>query len=129
VSGDEMTTEKNRHWFVTPCGLDCHSCPIRLRTKEELNYWAEKSVDLEKIRCDGCRSDRRGHHWSPDCRILECCVYTRKLEFCAECPEFPCSVLKDWGKEYDHHSEAVKCLRRMRTIGVARWLAQQGMDE
>lgn len=124
-----MTAGKRRRWYLTPCGLDCYGCPIRLRTKEELDYWAQQNVDPDSIRCDGCRSDRAGYHWSPDCAILECCVYKRKLEFCAECSEFPCSALKDWSKEYEHHSEAVRRLEKMRDVGVDRWLREHGVNE
>ena len=86
-------------------------------------------MDLNKIRCDGCRSDRSRRHWSPDCKILDCCVYQREIEFCAECPEFPCSVLENWGREYEHHAKAVKRLQRMKKVGVLQWLTEQGMNE
>ncbi len=115
---------KDRRWFFTPCGLDCHGCPIRLRTDEELDYWRQRNVDTEKIRCDGCRSDRTGNHWAPECKILQCCVYEKALEFCAQCSDFPCGSLKEWGQEYEHHSDAVERLREMRKAGVEEWLRQ-----
>lgn len=118
--------EKKRRWFVTPCGLDCYQCPIRLRTEEELDYWRQQHVDPDTIRCDGCRSDRQGHHWSPDCNILQCCVYDRGYEFCAECPDFPCTALKNWGEEYEHHARAVERLNEMKTTGVEMWLKAHG---
>lgn len=115
---------EERRWFLTPCGLDCFNCSIRLRTDEELNYWRSRNVDTDKIRCDGCRSDRGGHHWSPQCRILQCCVYDKKLEFCAECPEFPCSSIETWGRAYDHHAKAVERLKEMKKVGVEQWVGQ-----
>lgn len=114
-----------RRWFFTPCGLDCYRCPIRLRTEEELNYWAERKVDLEKIRCSGCRSERNENHWSPDCKILECCVYEHGLEFCAQCADFPCQILEDWGKEYEHHARGVIELKRMKRMGVEKWFKKR----
>ena len=117
---------KARRWYLTPCGLDCHPCSIRLRTKEELNYWARQNVDLDKIRCDGCRSDRKNGHWSPNCTILQCCVYGKKLEFCAECSDFPCGKIKDWAKEYEHHARAVQRLEDMKSSGVEEWLQEHG---
>jgi len=124
-----MDDRKQRRWFYTPCGLDCHGCSIRLRAKEELNYWAERNVDLDKIKCSGCRSERNEHHWSPGCQILQCCVYERGLEFCAQCPGFPCQILEDWGREYDHHARAVIELKTMREMGVEEWLKKRGISE
>lgn len=118
--------KRPKRWFVTPCGLDCSTCPIRLRTKEELDYWREQSVDPDKIRCDGCRSDRTGHHWSPDCKILQCCVYERHLEFCAQCTDFPCSLLEEWIDNYEHHEQAVQRLHDMKETGIDAWLKKHG---
>ncbi len=122
-----MKKKKARRWFLTPCGLDCYDCSIRLRTKEELNYWARQSVDLDKVRCDGCRSDRKKHHWSPNCKILQCCVYERELEFCAECFDFPCKDIEDWAREYEHHAEAVRRLTEMKKTGIEEWLKERGI--
>ena len=114
--------KQNRRWFITPCGLDCYSCPIRLRTEEELDYWRRQNVDTDKIRCDGCRSDRAGDHWAPECKILQCCIYEKKFEFCAQCADLPCPSLKEWGMEYEHHAKAVERLKEMRKTGVEPWL-------
>ncbi len=115
-----------RRWFLTPCGLDCYFCSIRLRTDEELEYWRTQGVDPKKIRCNGCRSDRSGDHWDAECKILQCCVYDRKHEFCAECPYFPCAALEDWGKQYEHHAKAVKRLHDMKQTGIEKWLGIHG---
>jgi len=115
-----------RRWYLTPCGLDCHPCSIRLRTDEELAYWRKQGVDTDTIRCNGCRSNRHDHHWDPECKILQCCAYERKYEFCAQCPDFPCDVLVVWGKQYEHHAEAVKRLHAMKQTGIEAWLAAHG---
>jgi hypothetical protein len=39
--------------------------------------------------CKGCGSIDR-----PDCKIYKCCKIERKLNFCTECDEFPCNILK-----------------------------------
>jgi len=115
-----------RRWWLAPCSLNCGTCPIHLRTDEELAYWREKEVDLEKIRCDGCRSDRKGHHWAPDCKILQCCVYERGFEFCSQCPDLPCEILEEWAAEYEHHAGAVKTLVEMKKEGIEKWLRRHG---
>ena len=124
-----MTANPPRRWYFTPCGLDCYGCSIRLRTEDELKYWVQQKVDLEKIRCDGCRSDRSKNHWSPTCKILECCVYRCKHEFCAQCSDFPCRILEDWGKEYEHHGQAVAHLKAMSEMGLEQWLEERGVGQ
>jgi len=39
------------------CGIDCMTCSIHLRTEEELEYHKSHKRDLDKVRCDGCRSE------------------------------------------------------------------------
>ena len=125
VEQDDSGCSKNeRRWFLTPCGLDCHPCPVRLRTEEELEYWRDRNVDTDTIRCDGCRSERNENHWSPACKILQCCVYDRKFEFCSQCPDFPCRSLEEWGKGYEHHARAVERLKQMKKSGVEQWVGQ-----
>jgi hypothetical protein len=120
-------TERSRRWWLGACGLDCGKCPIHLRSEEELLYWRQQSVDPDKIRCDGCRSDRKGCHWSPECKVLQCCVYDRGFDFCAECPDLPCDILKEFAKIADHHVGAVEQLIEMKDRGVEQWLREHGL--
>lgn len=118
----------DRRWFLTPCGLDCFDCSIRLRTEEELDYWKQRNVDPSKVKCGGCRAVRDKDHWSPDCTILQCCVYEKEYEFCAECSAFPCEMLQNWGNEYEHHASAIRRLRVIAEIGIERYLANWMSD-
>ena len=124
-------TEKPRRWFLSVCGLDCGQCTIHLRTKEELDYWRSQNADLDKVRCDCCRSERKeGRHWSWDCKLVECCVDRKGLEFCAECADLDaCALVKEFAEPYEHHREAVARLGEMRRIGVEQWLSQHGYDK
>ena len=122
-----MTTHTSGRWYFTPCGLDCYDWPIRLRTDDELSYWVQQLVDPEKIGCDGCRLDRSKNHWAPDCEIQECSVHKRKDEFCAQCPDFQCQILKDWSKEYEHHAQAVADLKAMKEMGIEQWFEKKGV--
>jgi len=118
--------KKSKRFWLSPCCLDCSGCPIHLRTEEELDYWRKLEADLEKIRCNGCRSDPKDHHWAPDCEILHCCVYEKGFEFCSQCPDFPCQVIKDWEKQYKTHAQAVKRLLEMKEKGTEKWLSENG---
>jgi hypothetical protein len=90
-----------------------------------LDYYRERNVDPEKVRCDGCRTDRKGRHWSPDCEILQCCVYDRKLEFCSQCPDFPCPALEEWSRVNEYHAQAVENLKKMKEVGVEKWIEER----
>jgi len=109
--------------IISVCGLLCSSCDImEATTKKEVAQrivdWFRKEqdqeVNIEDIKCDGCRGDRT-MHWSPDCWILKCCVDDRGLDYCNECADFPCQKLIDWSKEskgYAHALERLKELKR-----------------
>lgn len=91
-------------------------------------YWKNQNVDLDTIRCNGCRSDRDEYHWAPDCPILDCCVYQKHLSYCSECSDFPCKILEKWGAEYNHHAKAVERLSEMKKEGTEKWLITHGYE-
>jgi hypothetical protein len=107
------------------CGLDCMNCSIHLRTQEELDYWKNRDVDLNRIACNGCRSDRNACHWSGDCILLNCCLYERKMDFCGECSDFPCNKVLDWAGEWEHHRIAVEKMKEMKVVGKDNWINQR----
>jgi hypothetical protein len=111
------------------CGLDCMTCSIHLRTEEELDYWRSRNVDLDKVACNGCRSDESACHWSGDCVLLNCCLYEKELDFCGECSDFPCDKVLDWAGEWEHHRTAVEQMKEMKTLGKDRWIEQRLIDD
>jgi len=52
------------------CGIDSMRCSIHLSTREELNYWRAKNVDLDKIACDTWHDGRFMEH-RVDPHVLE----------------------------------------------------------
>lgn len=114
--------------LLAVCGMDCNDCSIRLRTEEELAYWRSKNIDPDRIRCDGCRSERKeGQHWCPDCKLLACCVDQKGFEFCAQCSDLnTCRLIKEFELPYESHRKAVSRLREMQAVGVDTWLRQNG---
>uniref|UniRef100_A0A7C6E9T9 DUF3795 domain-containing protein n=1 Tax=candidate division WOR-3 bacterium TaxID=2052148 RepID=A0A7C6E9T9_UNCW3 len=102
------------------CGLDCSECEIyaatdNLSLAEQLANWMQKVsnlyVDPRDVHCRGCRGDR-DCHWQPNCPILICCVDERKLDFCNECPDFPCEKLTEWSKKDKRNMEALEWLKK-----------------
>lgn len=62
--------------------------------------------------CTGCHGDKETH-WSPDCRILKCCVDERELDNCSGCSDFPCEKLKEWAAGDEEYTEAFERLRAL----------------
>lgn len=57
--------------LIGKCGFYCGSCP-----------------DYRNKNCSGCRSA----HKKGDCFTFDC-VDQRQIDFCPECPDFPCPEL------------------------------------
>ena len=102
-------TERPRRWYLSVCGLDCSQCTIHLRTAEELGFWRSQNADLDKVRCDCCRSERKeGRHWSWDCKLVECCVDRNGLEFCAQCADLDtCPLIKDFAEPMELIAQSI----------------------
>ncbi len=63
---------------LAPCGVFCGACPSFPKT------------------CLGCASkskeQSRKSKWG--CKIRVCCYDTKKLNFCVECQEYPCTIYR-----------------------------------
>lgn len=114
--------------LIAVCGIDCESCIIRTapnnsEVAERLVAWFKKEGWIEEdegieqiiernMYCKGCRGDR-SVHWSPDCKILQCCT-DKGYIFCYECNDFPCELLTDRAKENPHYNESLNRLKKMK---------------
>jgi hypothetical protein len=118
---------KERH-LPGVCGIDCGRCGIRNRADDVVEYFRSQNVEPDKVRCGGCRSERReGLHWSHDCKLLACCMDRKGLEFCAQCQELDsCALVKEFGESADYHQNTVAVMREMRDTGLERWLSEKG---
>ena len=103
--------EEKMSEIIAYCGLDCHSCPIYLATREK-NKEKQKEKRKEILRlieehygleynleditdCDGCLSDT-GRLFSAcrDCPIRKCAT-NKELQSCAYCGEYICETLEE----------------------------------
>jgi len=66
--------------FESRCGVRCNSC-------------ARKAQGV----CEGCLVMEKTF-WGGECRVRSCCT-GRKLDHCGQCPDFPCVMLSNMGKE------------------------------
>ena len=68
------------------CGVDCAAC-----------------TDYTEKKCPGCRESE----W-PDgdpCPPIACCG-KRKIDFCGQCADFPCAMMREFYEESDSHRAA-----------------------
>ena len=114
---------------IAVCGLDCSACDIqnvpsdpqaadRVVAWFKEMKWLKEDEGVQEVLergmyCKGCRGDR-AVHWSADCSILTCCVDQKKLSFCSECDEFPCSLLVDRARDNAGYARGLQRLREMR---------------
>jgi hypothetical protein len=107
-----------RHPTIGVCGLDCGLCP---------RYYTQGTS-----RCPGCGGpDFFNKH--PSCSFITCCVKKKRLEICAECPDFPCSKFKteDEYQQLKESSSYPSCrvvmlnLDFIRAHGIGKFMEQQ----
>jgi hypothetical protein len=120
---------KSEEKMIAVCGIDCRSCDIRKVPEDpeaaarviawfRKEEWLKENEGLKEIidrsmYCTGCRGDRK-IHWSPDCRILNCCVDKNGYEFCYQCSDFPCNMLVEWAKQDENYAQALDRLQQMK---------------
>jgi hypothetical protein len=71
--------------------------------------------------CKGCRQGG-GWSWWPDCPIRTCCV-EQQVEFCYQCPEFPCTKLTT-GPLKDRLQRFVEANRQIEQKGLQWWIRE-----
>jgi len=110
------------------CGMYCGSCPIYRashdkdeKTLLELSF--KTRCTLDQIRCEGCGTSDR-FALSQGC-IYRKCAKSRDLESCGLCQDFPCEALTAfYGEDMRRQGEAEKNARRIREIGIDKWLEE-----
>jgi hypothetical protein len=97
--------------LAAPCGLHCGMCPLyKALSDEKLRDTLSQRMNLplEKAKCEGCRSVD-GH-----CPVIgeQCATYVcakeKEVEFCYDCPEFPCSKLMPCSDRADNLPHNIK---------------------
>ena len=114
--------------MTAPCGLDCFNCPMCLaRDNESLKTALAKKLNIpvDKVTCEGCRSERGSppcHDLGGPCQVYRC-IEQRGIDFCFECPEFPCDYLHPYADrvmEVPHNTKMFNlCL--IKKMGLEAW--------
>ena len=114
--------------MVAPCGIDCALCELYIAGQDEKlrQILLSKGIPAESIPCAGCRSVQgkcpviRG-----ECKTWQC-VETRKVQYCYECPDFPCDKLHPSANRADvlPHNMKIYNLCTIKRIGVENFIIQ-----
>lgn len=88
---------------ISYCGQVCIECPVYQATRENdhaqriwlaLEYSsADHHYQPEEMRCTGCHSSSTLAPMCKSCEIRECAI-ERVLISCAECQDYPCSIIE-----------------------------------
>jgi len=123
---------KDRRALTAPCGLDCFNCQIyEGNITDELAKMIHQKLGVPKemIPCKSCRKEDGKHfHLSAEgCATLNC-VKNKGVELCADCADFPCTMLAptaDGASTYPHNMKVYN-LCRINSIGLERWIEEAG---
>jgi len=102
----------------TYCGGYCGACPQYLATK------AGNAAELGLEECFGCKSGAVAQTWCATCP-LKSCAEDRGIEFCFECPDYPCPQLDAFKNmpECPYHQEIYDSFAVIAERGKDAWLA------
>jgi hypothetical protein len=80
---------------AAPCGIDCSDCEL-FRAKDDpalMEALIAKGLKRESLPCPGCRPAKGLCPVIAGVCVTYACVEKRGVEFCYECPDFPCEKL------------------------------------
>lgn len=112
--GERLMGERRAE--LAPCGIYCGSCP-----------------SLGKS-CKGCGSDdkdqKRTSKWG--CKIRVCCYETQKKDYCIECEQYPCKILKKklvdshpGEPRFEYRRDIFENFRKMNELGIEDYVRYQ----
>lgn len=143
--------------YIAPCSLFCYTCPALKggaiakcaaklnhyfegcyvfndkNTPKEHNAWLKDQKTFEDTlrhyangSCPGCRENPVDTGCVPDC-VVPACVKAKGIDFCSECPDFPCQRAKDFfrsvndtiGPDWEEGS------RRLQQIGAQAYFEER----
>lgn len=123
-----MSSSMDYKQMTSPCGLDCFNCPMYLAIEDNKLKKAisrKKNIPLDKAMCRGCRNEKgtiAAFDMTEPCKVYQC-IESKGIDFCHECPDFPCDYLHpyaDKALEVAHNTKVFNlCL--IKKMGLASW--------
>ena len=77
-------------------------------------------IPVEMLKCDGCRAENRFIYCEQNCKMAPCAA-EKGLDFCGECDDYPCDVIKNFQAEMPHRLELWTAQERIKEIGYEKW--------
>ncbi|MGD9116572.1 MAG: DUF3795 domain-containing protein [Dehalococcoidia bacterium] len=100
--------------LIAPCGMNCALCSAYLAFENEV-----RSKGVKMAYCAGCRPrDKQCAFLKKRCQLL----LNGKVNYCYECPDFPCRNLK-------HIDERYRERYRMSLIENLEFIRDKGIEE
>ena len=90
-----MVTTNERGHLVAPCGIDCGNCTLYMCKDDSavIDHLVARGISRGKLPRAGCKNVEG------NCPVIanKCetfvCVSEKKVEYCFQCVDFPCSKL------------------------------------
>ena len=98
--------------MLAPCGMTCAVCYVHLK---------------EKKPCLGCRGqDTSKPEHCRKCKIKDC-ASSQRIDFCFDCPSFPCVTIKRLDKSYRQRYQVslIDNGIRIKTVGAEGHLLEE----
>ncbi len=116
--------------MTAPCGLACFDCVVYLASEDpglRARVAEQFGIPQERVVCNGCREAEGKCPVVP----MECTVYPcaerRGVEFCCDCPDFPCDALHPYADQAGSlpHNTKVFNLCLIKKMGLQPWAEQK----
>jgi hypothetical protein len=109
------------------CGLFCPACSLFIGTAEDKTRLQTISkrfqLPSELLSCYGCRSEKRSLYCNKYCKMTKCAA-EKGIDFCGECPEYPCAELKTFQAQMPHRIELWESQKRIKEVGYKKWYTE-----
>jgi len=113
---DSIKNDRYTEDLIAPCGMNCRIC---------LGYFGyTTSGKKRKMKCIGCKPrDKSCAFLKKYCKKLS----KKEVDYCYECPDFPCTHLKKIDKLYRerYNMSMIENLEYIRDKGIDNFLNQQ----
>jgi len=103
---------------IAPCGMNCLICSRHLAFKNNI---LNQGIGIPY--CLGCRKKNNKCAFQKKCDLLS----KSKIEYCFQCPNFPCERLKKLDERYRnrYHMSMIENLEYIKENGIDQFLTWQ----
>ncbi len=110
--------------LVSPCGGYCGDCPAyKVKDDPSLGDMLKKRVNWNGVPCQGCRPLKGRCQFVEGTCETYACAERHGVNFCFECPEFPCDKFNPAADKADvlPHNIKVFALTFIQRHGIEAW--------